>query len=49
MKPDDGRWGVWYVTFPNPMSSRDNARQNLAAVLSDLRSHWESWAQRGSS
>jgi hypothetical protein len=29
------RWGVWQVTFPHPMTSRENARLNLAAALQD--------------
>ena len=29
------RWGVWSVGLPFPMTSRDNARKNLAAVLPD--------------
>jgi len=37
------RWGVWYVTFPHAMDSRENARRNLAHVLADLRPKWEAW------
>lgn len=46
LEPEEDRWGVWEVTFPNPMSSRDNARRNLAAVLPELRRRWEEWAER---
>lgn len=46
LEPTETRWGVWYVTFPNPMSSRDQARKNLATVLPELRRHWKAWAER---
>jgi hypothetical protein len=39
----EDRWGVWYVAFPLPMDSRENARRNLAYVLPDLRPKWEAW------
>lgn len=39
----EGRWGVWYVAFPHPMDSLENARRNLAHVLPDLRPKWEAW------
>lgn len=38
-----GRWGVWDVTFPHPMRTRQDARHNLAFVLPDLRPKWEKW------
>ncbi len=41
IEPD--RWGVWYVGFPYPMTSRENARRNLEAVLPRLREKWEIW------
>ena len=44
-RPDPGRWGVWAVTFPLPMSSRENARRNLAAILPPLRERWQAWRQ----
>jgi hypothetical protein len=37
------RWGVWAVCFPFAMSSRENARKNLEAVLPELRSKWLLW------
>ncbi|HEV8573838.1 MAG TPA: hypothetical protein VGR43_03930 [Dehalococcoidia bacterium] len=40
------RWGVWYVTFPRPMDSRQNVRRNLEAVLPRLRPKWEAWRKR---
>lgn len=38
------RWGVWYVTFPHAMDSRDSARRNLEYVLLDLEPKWRQWA-----
>jgi hypothetical protein len=29
----DDRWGVWAVSFPFPMTNRENARANLRAIL----------------
>jgi hypothetical protein len=46
LEPSSDRWGVWYVRFPEPMSSREHARRNLAAVLPQLRPYWETWAKR---
>jgi len=43
MAPDANRWGVWAVGFPVPMTSRDNARRNLEAVIPELRSRWLQW------
>jgi hypothetical protein len=44
----DGRWGVWAVSFPLPMSGRENVAGNLAANLSLLRAKWQAWRkQRG--
>jgi len=37
------RWGVWYVTFPNAMSSRENVRRNLAHIMPLLSPKWEEW------
>lgn len=41
--PEPNRWGVWAVTLPGPMRTRDDARRNLAAVLPLLRPHWDDW------
>jgi hypothetical protein len=43
-RPDAERWGVWDVTFPHEMTSRENARLNLEHVLPDLRPKWEAWS-----
>jgi hypothetical protein len=46
LPPTEDRWGVWEVTFPFPMRTRDDARRNLQAVLPKLRSAWELWRSR---
>lgn len=43
--PDPKRWGVWDVSFPHEMTSRENVRRNLKAVLPELRKRWEEWRQ----
>jgi hypothetical protein len=43
LPPGPNRWGVWDVNFPLPMTSRENARQNLASVLPRLRLEWDKW------
>ena len=40
---ESGRWGVWEVSFPHPMNSRDNARKNLEFILPSLKQKWEEW------
>ncbi len=37
------RWGVWDVSFPNAMTSRENARKNLECILPELKKRWEEW------
>lgn len=37
------RWGVWELSFPFEMSSHENARMNLQAVLPKLKPKWEHW------
>ena len=37
------RWGVWDVKFPFPMTSRENAKKNLVAILPDLKIKWADW------
>jgi hypothetical protein len=37
------RWGVWGVSFPFAMDSRQNARRNLQFILPDLKQKWEEW------
>jgi hypothetical protein len=42
---DEDRWGVWSVSFPLPMTTRDNVRKNLESVLPELKQRWEEWRQ----
>lgn len=44
LEPD--RWGVWSVSFPHPMTSRDNVHRNLGAILPELKKRWEEWQQK---
>ncbi len=39
----EDRWGVWAVAFSFEMSSRENARLNLQAILPKLKPEWERW------
>jgi hypothetical protein len=43
---ETGRWGVWGVGFCLPMSSRENARRNLASILPELKLRWAEWKSR---
>jgi hypothetical protein len=40
---DQERWGVWAVSFQHPMESRANARENLRALVPQLKARWEEW------
>jgi len=40
---EENRWGVWAVSFPLPMTSRQNARLNLKAILPLLKPKWDEW------
>ena len=40
------RWGVWAVSFPNPMTSKEYARRNLMAIVPRLRPQWQLWQAR---
>jgi len=40
---DANRWGVWAVSFPHPMNSRENVRRNLELVLPALKEKWSAW------
>jgi len=37
------RWGVWEVSFPFRMTSREAARMNLQAILPKLKPKWKEW------
>lgn len=41
--PSEDRWGVWAVSFPFPMISRQNATLNLKAILPMLKPKWDQW------
>ncbi len=41
--PETERWGVWGVSFPNAMTSRENVRKNLESILPELKKRWEDW------
>jgi hypothetical protein len=41
--PEENRWGVWGVSFPHPMDSRENARRNLEHILPRLKLEWDRW------
>jgi hypothetical protein len=43
---EPGRWGVWAVSFPNPMNSRENVRRNLELILPALKQRWNEWRQK---
>jgi hypothetical protein len=43
LPPDAERWGVWGVSFPNAMTSRENVRKNLESILPELKKRWEEW------
>lgn len=47
--PEVDRWGVWGVSFPHPMTSRENARKNLEWIHPELKKRWEEWRQAQSS
>jgi len=37
------RWGVWAVSFPHPMTNRQNVKRNLEAILPELKRTWVEW------
>ena len=42
----EDRWGVLAVAFPFEMSSRENARLNLQAILPKLKPKWKRWRSK---
>jgi hypothetical protein len=40
------RWGVWGVTFPEPMKTKDAMKRNLEAVLPTLKEKWLLWKEQ---
>ena len=47
MAPGLDRWGVWAAGLALPMTTSDEARDYLAALLPHLRSRWEAWRDAG--
>ncbi len=45
--PEPDRWGVWSVGLPLPMTTAEEARRYLSALLPQLRPRWESWRGTG--
>ena len=43
---ESDRWGVWGVTFPHAMQSRENVRKNLESILPELKKRWEEWRHK---
>jgi hypothetical protein len=43
---EEDRWGVWGVSFPFPMISREGARMNLESIIPELKVKWEEWRRR---
>jgi hypothetical protein len=46
MPVEADRWGVWGIGFLLPMTSRENARKNLASILPQLKSRRAEWKSR---
>jgi len=40
------RWGVWSVSFPHAMNSRENVRRNLELILPYLKTKWDEWRKK---
>jgi hypothetical protein len=43
--PETDGWGVWEVSFPNPMTNHENVRQNLELIVPLLRERWQAWCE----
>jgi len=43
---DARRWGVWDVSFRWPMTTHQNVRKNLEAILPELKKKWEEWLRK---
>jgi hypothetical protein len=44
-----GRWGVWSVVLPRPMSTPEDRLLNLALLVDALREKWTEWRRIGGS
>ena len=42
---ESNRWGVWAVTFPEPMATREAMRRNLETILVPLKAKWLQWRE----
>ena len=47
LAPEEGRWGVWAVGLPLLMTTVEEARRYLAALVPQLRLRWQSWRDTG--
>jgi hypothetical protein len=43
---EPSRWGVWAVSFPHPLNSRENVRRNLEFILPTLKEKWNEWREK---
>ncbi len=43
---EKGRWGVWAVSFPEPMTTKEAMKRNLAGALPKLREKWLLWKEQ---
>ena len=43
VRPGSGRWGVWGVGLPLPMTNIHEARSFLAELVPRLREEWKAW------
>jgi len=41
-----GRWGVWGVSFPEPMEDKQAMTRNLAFILPDLKEKYKIWLRK---
>jgi hypothetical protein len=46
LAPEEDRWGVWAVGLPLPLTTIEDARLYLQALLPELRARWESWSSK---
>ncbi|MCU1286913.1 MAG: 3-deoxy-8-phosphooctulonate synthase [Acidobacteriales bacterium] len=40
------RWGVWAVSLPHPMRTRDDAKKNLESIVPALKEKWQEWLKK---
>jgi hypothetical protein len=44
--PEPNRWGVWDVSVMLPMTTEQNARENLRQMFPELKQRWMSWRSK---